>query len=257
MSYSFNETNPPTYRDFISFEISKSNKIYKIRYPLGKAYGDSSSSANGDPHFKQTVYDLNTDKLRSICYDVTGEPGQKINIINFKRQNLSIFGQLLDDYYMHKIELKYTNTFLLIGVNVINFGDVFYLNWNEIEEKGALQYKKFFVKSKTKNSFIINFLNIKEDLIIERKVNNFNDQHLDVYIQNFNVDYKYLGGLIGYLGSKEYRFYEEVQENARDLHVHVDNELRKGRRVRRENNDCILFEFQGLIEPMKKSVFVF
>lgn len=58
---------------------------------------------NGDPHFLQIVNDKNTNKDIPLCYDISGESGNSIYIIEDINTSSKIFGVLLDDYYMHSI----------------------------------------------------------------------------------------------------------------------------------------------------------
>ncbi|CAD5126278.1 unnamed protein product [Dimorphilus gyrociliatus] len=66
------------------------------------------SLVNGDPHFSQLIYDQQSQTTNLICYDIVGKSDQRIQIIEFEKEKIEISGKLLDDYYMHEINL-YSN----------------------------------------------------------------------------------------------------------------------------------------------------
>lgn len=112
---------------------------------------DPYASTGGDPHFKQPIIDQITGKTKHICYDVTGQSGDNMNIVGFNNHHITVFGELMDDYYMHKITIKSPFENITVTTNSLSVKHIKMNVWQEnienfeTEKKQNLHfYKKQF-----------------------------------------------------------------------------------------------------------------
>lgn len=252
-------------------KIIAGSKEFNVQFHLGDKKKEMSSSANGDPHFTQIVFDEKTGKSHKICYDVTGKKGEKINIINFVNKNISIFGELMDDYYMHKIKIqqeKFLSYFDVYGFYLNNKKKekkIQFYSWNEIfREKQINFFQTFKIISLKKNICKIIFNKMQEIIKVEKITRNLNSQYLNIQIENLNKNYHKLDGLIGYVGNLPLTFFNQIQNpnslnspNSQQVFIQIRDEIKIAKQIQRDKQNCILIQFNHLIQPKFRHQFIF
>ncbi|CAD5126279.1 DgyrCDS14435 [Dimorphilus gyrociliatus] len=158
---------------------------------------DPWATASKDPYFKQIVFDSLHSMDRPICYDVTGKPNSYLKIVEYSKIGVEIYGQLKDDYYMHRIIIK----------------SLVVLQETPIE------------------------------IIIARTRHSIEQLHLDVSFKFVPKDYEEMGGLLGHIGKKQFKFYSNVQSNSENSiseigTIGIDNNLTFARKVERSGKHC-------------------
>ncbi|CAD5114103.1 DgyrCDS3249 [Dimorphilus gyrociliatus] len=172
-----------------------------------------STTGSSDPHFLQIVKDKKTDKAKFICYDVTGKTGDKIRIFSDYSSNITVIGQPVDDYYMHKVFIYFPSGNLTITMNEIYLQSISIMQWkNELDffqsYNGRLSLKKTNHILHIRPSFSDSQLTYK--IIKSKKL--IGGYYLDISIEGLGFNYHKTGGLIGRIGRNDFNFYDNIQK---------------------------------------------
>lgn len=213
----------------------------------------------GDPHFVQSLIDIETNKTHKICYDVFGETGQSIFILNDNKIGMKIEGILLNDYYIHSINIYFHKKRLFtIKIKSIEYKFKDY----EWIQNGRL-YLNEFLFNMNKNLLEISFLNEKSQLkiIIIKSKNNFGVWHLDVNFENLN---KYenrnrFNGIIGDILNKKFSIFHKNQfiQEKNEIQIKFNDEIIFGKLKKRNNFQCIFLPFKQIILPKTIDFYVY
>lgn len=230
-----------------------------MKYFLGDEKPKSSSS-NGDPHFKQIVSDKLSKKPQLICYDVTGKTGEKVNVINImKPLNIKIFGLLKDDYYFHEIHFQYKPEFSSIfqtfyfNIYGLKINENIFYSWNHLFQLNQFSFASIIFSSQNKISCKIEFQNLKESFFIEKSETNLKREYLNVEIIGMKENYSNYGGIIGFIGNRQFQFFKNIQKFSDVYQIKIDDFIVKGKKTKRGKDkqledDCILLNFHDLID---------
>lgn len=248
-----------TKEHYLKFICENDNKNYDFEFHFSPF---SESSTSGDPHFQQQIFDEESLSWNNICYDVTGVSGQNIHIYEFKSTNISVFGELLDDYYMHQIQLFLQSTSLKITVNEIFYENQRISSWhslNENEQQKMILHKDIEISLTKPNSneIVIKQKSNNFEIFIKKSINNFNILHLDVYLKMNNFGYENMGGLIGYVGNRKYKIFKSTQKRENMLTLKAENSLINGEIKTRNGKECIFVNFKQLIYPKMHKNFIY
>lgn len=201
---------------------------------------DKDCYGKGDPHFQQPVTATNG-KITKLCYDVTGYAGDVIHIMKeVHPTNVSIFGTLKDDYYMHKINIVIYSKMIEIGINEIwDSSQKTPFSWQQINSNpDQIKISEYqLIMSKNILILISNFKKF-ERIIIRRKLSLLTGYHLDVEIKGLTGDYDGLDGLIGRIGQNKYEFFLPVQSDLKKGSVKVNDKLFSGEMKNRGQGYC-------------------
>ncbi|CAD5126220.1 DgyrCDS14389 [Dimorphilus gyrociliatus] len=168
--------------------------------------GDPWSFAWGDSHFQQMVVDYPSQMTKSLCYDITGSPGEYLYIAGFSLNGIQVYGQLIDDHYMHRIIFKFDSGRITISTNNIIFDNEQPVNWIADLQKFTFKSKKFEYLI-TRNHIFIKSLVYPGNIIqIQKSIHSLSEIHLDVSFKLSPKDYKQMDGLIGDIGKKNLIF---------------------------------------------------
>lgn len=214
------------------------------------------SGASGDPHFLQYVKDQLTSKQKVICYDVTGQTEQSIKILTINNGKYQILGKLLDDYYMHSIEiLAHRQKLMNVTKNSIFHKKNLITHWVN-DQKRNLKIGDFDILI-DRNLVILKNLNLaKFKMEIQRKQNLMRKTFSDA---SFALELKRkqdLGGLIGDVGKNHYKFLQSVQANGKNL-VLVNGFLKTSTLKERGHKKCMLFNINDLLSANSYDKYVF
>jgi len=209
----------------------------------------------GDPHFLQTLIDHQANEPISICYDVSGQSGQSIFILQDKLVETRVEGILLDDYYMHEIRLEMKREHLIIGTKLISFHnkiykwntqEIFYLENARIE---CLSNEKMMIEIWRKDNGSLK-------MIIEKSKNNFGIEHLDVGFPNLDLDSTRYGGLLGDIQQKKVSVLKSGIRADKECFVEVEGKEIVGRLEVRGRRECVLIPLKELVKPKKMADYV-
>ncbi|CAD5126706.1 DgyrCDS14770 [Dimorphilus gyrociliatus] len=219
---------------------------------------DAPNGANGDPHFMQTILDRRTNKTEKVCYDVTGKSGNKIFILEDKLTSTKVFGILLNDYYMHSIEIVQKQLIIFnIKTNEIIFKNGKQIIWesaNHLEE-----YGKFFHISIIQNNVFLNIKNTignRLNVKISRRETDLTGKYLDISFDNITPTNDRYYGIIGHVGHQPIAFMDLIQEDDKTTVVKMNNSLFNAKKLTRYENECWLIKFEDLIAPKVPQDFV-
>lgn len=162
---------------------TKGARIETNKIPIAfKSSADPFASATGDPHFRQPIIDETTWLVNYVCYDVSGKTGEYLYIAGFKRNNLKVFAQLKDDYYMHKIIIQSPFGNVTITKELIILDNKQIYNW----EIGQANFQtKFFYYFNKKNKVVLEMRtnSLKKfplTILIEKGENLMNEVYFNV-----------------------------------------------------------------------------
>ncbi|CAD5120018.1 DgyrCDS8601 [Dimorphilus gyrociliatus] len=228
---------------------------------------NSDIQATGDPHIKQRVFDQREKALKMICYDVYGQAGDVILLIReLTEENLSVYGKLMDDCYMHIVKLTSTSGNITLTTDQIIFPDHHILKWDDFLQEQTLYKGNYCVilKKDLMNISKIqdNFFHQSFKIIIKRSHRPTTGYFLDVAIKGINEQYIGIDGLLGRIGKNNFKFYESVQEE-RDLHgnlrvsIEVNGRIGTARIDNRGGTDCWLLNVKDALYPSSLNDYVF
>ncbi|CAD5122857.1 DgyrCDS11259 [Dimorphilus gyrociliatus] len=90
------------------------------------------SGGNGDPHFRLLVSDSRGENIhKNIYFDVTAKEGDKIEIFKDESDNITIYGELKDDYYLHNIHVYIDRNLFQAGIDHIIWQNSNILSWKD------------------------------------------------------------------------------------------------------------------------------
>ncbi|CAD5126588.1 DgyrCDS14678 [Dimorphilus gyrociliatus] len=222
---------------------------------------DPWSSASGDPHFQQIVVDYPALTTKSICYDVTGSPEEYLYIAGFTLSGMQVYGQLNDDYYMHRIIIKFDSGRItaLTDYLILDNGQI--INWTDDMQKITFKSKRFEYYITRNLIFINSFENPGKIIQIQKSIHSLSEIHLDVSFKLSPKDYKKMDGLIGDIGKKKYIFHSEVQSDrnvgSKSISIEIDNKLIKGEKVERNKEECWLIDVDDILKPFEISKYLY
>ncbi|CAD5126746.1 DgyrCDS14801 [Dimorphilus gyrociliatus] len=218
-------------------------------------------SASGDPHFKQIVLDYSGPTTKSICYDVTGSPGDYLYIAGFSLSGIQIYGQLKDDYYIHRIFIKSDSNKITVSTNYITLDNGKLFNWTGNMQKTSFKSKHFQYLITGKYVFITSEEHPENTIKIQKSLHSLSEIHLDASFKLSPSDYKEMDGLIGDIGKKNYKFHSEVQLDgnigSKFISIDIDDNLMKGERVERNKEECWLINVNDILKPFKISKYLY
>lgn len=211
----------------------------------------SIASGNGDPHFIQTLLDNRTSQPINICYDVSGQSGQSIFILKDNFLETTIEGVLLDDYYMHRINIDLKGISLIIGTKSIFFQN----RVNKWSKNEILYFRDTRIECLSNNKIKIEVWSEKGNLIIiiKKSMNQFGIEHLDISFPDFkfvNENERRYGGLLGDVQRKNISIDSRVQGEGQ-LSIDADGKKIMGSLKRREGRECALVSFKELVGSSK------
>ncbi|CAD5126575.1 DgyrCDS14668 [Dimorphilus gyrociliatus] len=227
--------------------------------PFFSPNSDPWTSASGDPHFKQIVLDNISLKTESVCYDVTGSPGDYLHIAGFSSNGIQVYGQLKDDYYIHRIYIKSDCGKISALTNFIIIDNGQQINWNMQEITFKSKCFEYLITGNT--ILITSFLQPGKTIKIQKSIHSLSEIHLDARFKLSPKDYKEMNGLIGNIGKKKYKFHSKVQSDgnmgSKFISIDIDNKLMKGEKVERNKEECWLINVDNVLKPFKISKYVF
>ncbi|CAD5115524.1 DgyrCDS4491 [Dimorphilus gyrociliatus] len=178
-------------------------------------YESFDTFVSGDPHFVQTVFDEANKDRKLICYDVTGEAGDHIEILTQNSSKTIIKGELIDDNYMHLIKITYLDGNIISSTEGTKFSDGLFIDWsNRIEPQKIERDTHSIIYNGP--SITIELKNMDDSIqnlnfTIKRLYHTLTGYFLDI---NFNhlVNYEGLGGLLGRIGNNKFVFFGTAEE---------------------------------------------
>lgn len=212
---------------------------------------DPPTNGEGDPHFLQTVIDKKTNIPYSICYDVKGESGQIIRIFTDSKLQLQVDGQLMDDYYMHKMTIKFRQyRFQITTRNILN--NIMKMDsWDGVKREMWTELNDLVIK---RNDNYLRIAQVGDDslsLIVYRRQRSDGQLYLDISIAGLKTDYTGQDGLIGRIGSNQFHFEDPVQEEKLNTarSININGQVFKGKKENRSGRDCILINVREALYP--------
>lgn len=221
---------------------------------------DPYASTSGDPHFKQPIIDRISGEMKQICYDVTGQSGDIINIVGFNNHQITFSGELMDDYYIHKIIIKSQCENITVTTNFLS---VKHIQSNIWQENDVNFQSECFNFAKKKNKIYISTkskLNFKSPLnfFIEKLSHSISEVHLDIGFKISPNDYPQMTGILGTIGQKKFSFFENTQEkkeNKRRSAIMIDGKVINAQIQTRNNSPCWLVDINYLMTLEQKQKF--
>lgn len=251
------ETTPKDYRVHFHVKcVNEINQIYSFVQPF-TFHLSWGNSAVGDPHFSQFIKDEKSLIKKLVCYDVTGKSNQYIHIISFNGINVHVYGQLLDDYYMHKMIIKTTFCNLSITLDEIFINNKKIGDWSNLFREKDITLCNLKIKINSyKNSLEIRELVEKNFILnIIKSTNSLNQDYLNINVEKFINNLKSIGGIIGKVENNKYEFFENVQTN-NHVSIKINGRFINGIIQKRDSNQCYLIDFKSLINPLKINNFL-
>ncbi|CAD5126554.1 DgyrCDS14652 [Dimorphilus gyrociliatus] len=222
---------------------------------------DPWTSVSGDPHMKQIVLDYPSLITKAICYDVSGSPGDYLHIAGFSLSGIQVYGQLKDDYYMHKIIIKSDSGKITTSTNHIILDNGQLINWTGNMQKSTFKSKEFQYLITRNHVFITSLENGGKMIKIEKSIHSSSENHLDASFKLSPDDYKEMDGLVGDIGKKKYIFHEEIQSDrnigSKFISIDIDNKIIKGVKVERGNEECWLINVNDILKPFNISKYLY
>lgn len=196
--------------------------------------------------------------MHSLCYDVTGEIGKSIFILEDLLVNTKVEGILLNDYYMHKIIIHYgNNKKISFQINEIIINNSKKLTWM----KNSLSYEKKIDNLK----FRIFHDKIKLTIFQENKylsitifklTNNLIGKYLDVFFDDLDNNSNRYDGLIGFIRNQNISFETPVQSKGIST-LRINEKLIIAKEKRRARGNCWHIQLKDLIKPKKLKNFIY
>lgn len=244
-------------------DINDNTKNYgEIEFQIPAVDSIVDASSEGDPHFGQIVLDKNSSIPYRICYDVTGKSGQNIHILSDHRTNTSIYGTLMDDYYIHSINVY--SSFCKFNINTKHFkienSQTFDWNINQKYLKIMNEKYKFEISQNIINIYIIsNEFSLK--LLIKRDRHTVSGSYLDINFPNIGMDYQEKDGLIGRIGKNNFIFYKLVQTDynknfQKRAVININGRRIKSLITERNKNICWLINVQDALSNIPLSNYI-
>lgn len=216
------------------------------------------SGGGGDPHFIQIIKDISTNKSIPICYDVTGNAGQSIFILEDKLTSTKVYGVLLDDYYMHTIKIIHRGEIYAFGTRNITINRQQSFPWPEDDmfKKINELFKFDVIKDKINIQIKSEMRNHKLEINLKRTSNKLTGDFLDVYFNEFYNNYKRYNGILGHIGKQIICLIEPIQDTSKAL-IKLNNQLVPVEHKKRSIGKCWFVQFEDIISPLKANDFVF
>lgn len=200
-------------------------------------------SAVGDPHFMQIVKDEKTGNSEYICYDVSGTPGSYIHIASYSQLKVQIFGNLLNDFYMHKIIVLIEGHRIIVDYDSYNF-DRRNFTWTSSTKK----VKKSKIVLRTQGHILSITYLLKRPLkfSITRNIRHeVQLKHLDIHLSTTNgLD----DGLLGFSYKLKYEFYPPVQYDSNYGTVMIGSKFVQAKQTVRNHQKCWLLKTQDIVD---------
>ncbi|CAD5126818.1 DgyrCDS14851 [Dimorphilus gyrociliatus] len=240
-------------------EVASKSFINYIPIYFASGSTDLWVSATGDPHFEQVVNDISTLEKKHICYDVTGTTGDYIYIAGFSMKGIKIFGQLKDDYYMHKIVVQTPFGNMSFSIDSFTLDNKKTFAWNHSLQNLLLATDQFKYHIKNSKMIVITERRSSFSIKIQKSTHGLGEFHLDVSFKTVPEDYPQMTGLLGDVGKKHFTFYSMIQSNRdesefKSVAVIVNNNLIRGRlQNRKDQISCWLMDINDILKPFKIS----
>ncbi|CAD5120130.1 DgyrCDS8708 [Dimorphilus gyrociliatus] len=216
----------------------------------------------GDPHFGQIILDKNSSIPHRICYDVSGKSGQRIHILSDERINMSVHGTLMDDYYMHSIQIYSPHCKFDLNTKELKLENGKSIQWTLRQDYIKIIDRLYRIEIK---EYEINFEYFELagnslKLIISRKQHSITGHYLDVIFPNIGYNYENIGGLIGRIGRNNFIFYKAVQygndSNYQRTVIDVNGTNVQALLTERNKNDCWLVDVKDALGSIPLSAYV-
>lgn len=210
------------------------------------------SGGNGDPHFDQLIKDATFNDTKQICYDISGGSNDIIQILNEPKKLLKIYGQLKDDYYLHKIFIDLYLSHIEVNIHEIIILPDLKKNWNQIEKKIWTEFSNFHFTLKTQKRKKILFFDFHDKIsfAIKKNMNELGNFYLDILIFGLTTDYSGKDGLIGRIGNNKITIYPSIQESMKTTII-VNNHKSFGYKKKRNGRICYLIDVKYLLYPYR------
>ncbi|CAD5126308.1 DgyrCDS14461 [Dimorphilus gyrociliatus] len=224
---------------FIAASCISNGKTFQNEIPVYFSPNAPSpwASATGDPHFAQNVVDKSTIRIK-------------------------IFGQLKDDYYMHKIVIQSPSANITVSLKDIHLGQKDTIQWNENSKQMTLQTNQLKCEIVNGKKIIFTELKSLNAIAVEKSKHFLGEMHLDVGFRLMPEDYNEMSGLIGDIGQKKFKFFTAVQIGEDSLNnemvsIQVDNKFLRGSVVQRNKKSCWLLDVNDILKPLKTTDYLF
>ncbi|CAD5126313.1 DgyrCDS14466 [Dimorphilus gyrociliatus] len=246
---------------FVKATCEVASKSFITYIPVYFASGSTDLwvSATGDPHFEQVINDISTLEKKHICYDVTGTTGDYIYIAGFFMKGIKIFGQLKDDYYIHKIVVQTPFGNMSFSIDSFTLDNKKTFAWNHSLQNLLLATDQFKYHIKNCKMIVITERRSSFSIKIQKSTHALGEYHLDVSFKTVPEDYPQMTGLLGDVGKKHFTFYSVIQSNRdesefKSVAVKVNNNLIRGRlQNRKDQISCWLMDINDILKPFKIS----
>lgn len=209
---------------------------------------------NMDPHFSQHISNTLTKETTRICYDISTEKNQFIHIFSHQKYGIHFFGQLKDDYYMHKIILQIDNQIIQADIDYISFfTDKYALKWDNIVNDDWFEFHGIHFRQYKDTIEVKRRKNDDFSFGIIRRKDQLGKYYLDVLLKGLSTDYTGMDGLLGRIGTNKIEIYPQIQEsNVNSLKTVVINGYKTvGYGKIRGTVRCTFVKVDDLLYPKK------
>lgn len=217
--------------------------------------GESKTYANGNPHFRQVIFDSLQQTWKNICYDVRGMNGYTILIFTDKETKSKILGQLVDDFYMHTVTVYSRLSNVTIDMNGVRYGKNRRINWDENFNDTSFIRKindHVYVKPEETSQLIY---------IISWEKKDIGGNFLNVAVKGYENDYNNKGGLIGEMGKNNFEFYNEIQDTDKDNTISnsiaLNGKLIKTSKSVKVNKECWKINLKDVFDDEKLNEYIY
>lgn len=177
-------------------------------------------SIKEDPHMRHFIEEHG----KYICYDLIINSNFKILLFRDNLLNISIAGQMRDDFYFGNI-LIYNHLF-----NYTIRADKVWI----IDERIYYDYHELLIRFLSKDECLIKLG--KNEFFIRKMKNIFGLSFLNFLIYELEINDN-VGGLIGDISRKKYIFYENIQENLKGA-ISINGKIFDAQITKGEASSC-------------------
>ncbi|CAD5115531.1 DgyrCDS4499 [Dimorphilus gyrociliatus] len=207
------------------------------------------SIVEGDPHFSQLIVDRQTEQIERICYDVSGKSGDYIEIYTHQPTKTYVYGQLLDDYYMHIIKIFSTLGNVTVSTKHVKFNNEVLYAWEESNDIRLYHRGGYMIKIDD-NSVTVEVVN-KEDMTfrVTRSKHPVTGHYLDFGVFGM-LKYDNVDGLLGRIGNNLFKFYDFVQteDNTKRGTILINGHFAVASK-KSKSNSCWLVDVKDVLHP--------
>ncbi|CAD5114079.1 DgyrCDS3225 [Dimorphilus gyrociliatus] len=208
-----------------------------------------------DPRFMQVVQDQRDLVPKKICYDIKSENYNQLAIYHDLEKNITITGTLLDDYYLHEIDLLSFNSHVFTTTNDITFNGMKTIEWSDCKQRFNWYDTNFNIdcQDDTLHVWSLRKSNINSSSFRIKRSQNVNiGYYLDISIDNL-LNYQKISGIIGRIGKNEFKFFQSTQEDKEKKigSIEVNGRLFPVRFSKRYSQKCWLLNVNDLLFPYK------